>query len=62
MGTANKRKKIVANIVTLKEKKFVTEPDLLLDVIDNGPNGILMYIIDLNGNRIYSNMVECHVD
>ena len=56
------RKKPVSNIVTLKQQKFVQEPDLLLDVIASGSRGLLMHIIDLDGNGNYSNIIECHIE
>jgi hypothetical protein len=58
----DKHKKPVKNIVTLNETKFTKESDLLLDIIDTGTNSILISIIDMDGNKTYSNTIACYVE
>jgi hypothetical protein len=55
----DKNKKEVKNIITLNEKKFTKNNDLLLDIIDAGQNNILVSIIDMDGNQAYSNTLIC---
>lgn len=58
----DQQKKPVPNIVTLKQQKYTHEPDLLLDVIPSGSQGLLMHVIDLDGNKVYSNTIECYIE
>lgn len=54
-------KKSVKSIVTLTSLKFAKEDDLLLDIIDSDTNSFMAGIIDLDGERRYSNFIECTI-
>jgi len=52
----------ITNTITLKDKKFTTENNLLLDVLSqNGSNEFIAYIIteDGDGFNYYSNVIDC---
>lgn len=55
-------KKPVKNIVTLNSPSAAKKNDLLLDIIDTNNRGsFLAGITDLDGERQYSNFIECTI-
>ena len=52
-------KKPCQNIVTLSNPDFAKNDQLLLDIIDYDTNEILIRIIDIDGNKSYSNTISC---
>lgn len=59
---ASDEQKTANNIVTLHNTKFARKNDLWLDVLDNGPAGISVRIIDQDGNGVYSNTIMCNIE
>jgi hypothetical protein len=60
-NTHDREKKEVPSIVTLTLPNFMTLDDLLLDVINEGPDFISIGIIDMEGDDLYSNRLDCEI-
>lgn len=54
-------KKPTKAILTLKDSEYAKEDNLLLDIIDGNAHNFRAVIIDLDGEKQYSNFIECDI-